>query len=267
MTGQRLAAGRRGGCARGRGRAESHGGGQDERRAEERVRDARRPASARSLDLSLPVSLPVAHRSPPGEKGYCPVLGPLAASRRTGASGPRRRAVRDRAAHNGGTMGLARPESARRTRDGVTTGTPRGWAVPPPSPPRGLAASRPRGRATLHDASKGPRVVPHVVLGFRSVTSDAPHGTTPIRTGGAIPATHTCTDLSRSHVGMPHCEFLHPPSMGAVGHVLVFTFPGQGSQRAGMGEPWVDHPSWEVVEEASAAAERDLSRSSPARPD
>ena len=46
--------------------------------------------------------------------------------------------------------------------------------------------------------------------------------------------------------------------MGAVGHVLVFTFPGQGSQRAGMGEPWVDHPSWEVVEEASAAADRDL---------
>ena len=58
---------------------------------------------------------------------------------------------------------------------------------------------------------------------------------------------------------MPHCELLHPPSMGAVGPVLVFTFPGQGSQRAGMGEPWVDHPSWEVVGEASAAAERDLS--------
>src|SRR6202050_279430 len=57
---------------------------------------------------------------------------------------------------------------------------------------------------------------------------------------------------------MPHCEFLRPPSMGAVGHVLVVTFPGQGSQRAGMGEPWVDHPSWEVVEEASAAADRDL---------
>jgi [acyl-carrier-protein] S-malonyltransferase len=27
-----------------------------------------------------------------------------------------------------------------------------------------------------------------------------------------------------------------------------------------MGEPWVDHPSWEVVEEASAAADRDLAR-------
>jgi [acyl-carrier-protein] S-malonyltransferase len=48
--------------------------------------------------------------------------------------------------------------------------------------------------------------------------------------------------------------------MGAVAFVLVFTFPGQGSQRAGMGEPWVDHPSWEVVEEASAAADRDLSQ-------
>ena len=48
--------------------------------------------------------------------------------------------------------------------------------------------------------------------------------------------------------------------MGAVTDVLVFTFPGQGSQRAGMGGPWVDHPSWEVVEEASDAAGRDLSR-------
>src|SRR6202451_2151000 len=40
--------------------------------------------------------------------------------------------------------------------------------------------------------------------------------------------------------------------------VLVFTFPGQGSQKSGMGEPWVDHPSWEVVAEASTAAGRDL---------
>ena len=55
-------------------------------------------------------------------------------------------------------------------------------------------------------------------------------------------------------------SLLAPPSMGAVTDVLVFTFPGQGSQRAGMGGPWVDHPSWEVVEEASDAAGRDLSR-------
>jgi [acyl-carrier-protein] S-malonyltransferase len=38
----------------------------------------------------------------------------------------------------------------------------------------------------------------------------------------------------------------------------VFTFPGQGSQRAGMGAPWVDHPSWELVDEASAVAGRSV---------
>jgi len=42
--------------------------------------------------------------------------------------------------------------------------------------------------------------------------------------------------------------------------MLVFTFPGQGSQRSGMGETWVDHPSWEVVAEASAATGRDIER-------
>jgi [acyl-carrier-protein] S-malonyltransferase len=40
--------------------------------------------------------------------------------------------------------------------------------------------------------------------------------------------------------------------------MLVFTFPGQGSQRAAMGEAWVEHPSWEVVKEASEAVERDV---------
>jgi [acyl-carrier-protein] S-malonyltransferase len=42
--------------------------------------------------------------------------------------------------------------------------------------------------------------------------------------------------------------------------VLAFTFPGQGSQRPGMGEGWVDHPSWEVVDEASAISGRDVGR-------
>ena len=42
--------------------------------------------------------------------------------------------------------------------------------------------------------------------------------------------------------------------------MLTFTFPGQGSQKPGMGEPWVDHPSWELVVDASEAAERDVAR-------
>src|SRR5256714_4151801 len=42
--------------------------------------------------------------------------------------------------------------------------------------------------------------------------------------------------------------------------MLAFTFPGQGSQKPGMGAPWVDHESWELVAEASAIAGRDIAR-------
>lgn len=40
--------------------------------------------------------------------------------------------------------------------------------------------------------------------------------------------------------------------------MIAFTFPGQGSQKPGMGAPWRDHPSWELVDEASAVAGRDV---------
>ena len=42
--------------------------------------------------------------------------------------------------------------------------------------------------------------------------------------------------------------------------MIVFMYPGQGSQQPGMGEAWVDHPSWELVTEASEVTDRDVAR-------
>ncbi len=42
--------------------------------------------------------------------------------------------------------------------------------------------------------------------------------------------------------------------------MIVFTYPGQGSQWPGMGTEWADHPSWELVTEASEASDRDVAR-------
>jgi [acyl-carrier-protein] S-malonyltransferase len=37
-------------------------------------------------------------------------------------------------------------------------------------------------------------------------------------------------------------------------------FPGQGAAMPGAGQPWVDHPAWQVVREAEAATRRPLAR-------
>jgi len=40
--------------------------------------------------------------------------------------------------------------------------------------------------------------------------------------------------------------------------MIAFTYSGQGSQQPGMGSLWINHPSWELVDEASNAAGRDV---------
>ena len=40
--------------------------------------------------------------------------------------------------------------------------------------------------------------------------------------------------------------------------MIMFMYPGQGSQKTGMGEAWVDHPSWELVLDATETSGRDL---------
>ncbi|MCE2524888.1 MAG: ACP S-malonyltransferase [Acidimicrobiia bacterium] len=40
--------------------------------------------------------------------------------------------------------------------------------------------------------------------------------------------------------------------------MIVFTYPGQGSQAPGMGAAWVNEPSWELVEEAGRTTGRDI---------
>ena len=58
----------------------------------------------------------------------------------------------------------------------------------------------------------------------------------------------------------PPAPAAHPAALGApVGaRMIAFTFPGQGSQAPGMGTSWTEHPSWELVAEASEAADRDV---------
>lgn len=41
--------------------------------------------------------------------------------------------------------------------------------------------------------------------------------------------------------------------------MTVFMYPGQGSQKPGMGQAWTEHPSWDLMYEASEVLKRDVS--------
>ena len=77
-------------------------------------------------------------------------------------------------------------------------------------------------------------------------------------TGGRARETTTVTGRVRPpkpEPGPPLARGVVPPVSRSM---IAFTFPGQGSQKPGIGAPWRDHPSWEVVNEASAACGRDV---------
>jgi [acyl-carrier-protein] S-malonyltransferase len=41
---------------------------------------------------------------------------------------------------------------------------------------------------------------------------------------------------------------------------FAVVFPGQGAAEPGLGQPWVDHPAWQVVEEAESLLDRPIGR-------
>ena len=55
----------------------------------------------------------------------------------------------------------------------------------------------------------------------------------------------------------PHCSRGTPLGSDLM---IAFTYPGQGSQHSEMGTPWLDHPSWELVDEASESVDVDVAR-------
>ncbi len=64
---------------------------------------------------------------------------------------------------------------------------------------------------------------------------------------------------NRSGRSTPTQPVPHPFRVPSRNPMIAFTYSGQGSQQPGMGAPWANHPSWELVDEASQAAGRDVS--------
>lgn len=66
------------------------------------------------------------------------------------------------------------------------------------------------------------------------------------------------SDSGHTAQGYPTVRISSRDPSSRFGPMLAFTFPGQGSQRPGMGRPWQDHESWELVDEATEVVGRDV---------
>ncbi len=101
-------------------------------------------------------------------------------------------------------------------------------------------------------------LLPYGACGFES---HPPHAGTENNDDNHQPTgpTESITNVANARLGTDGQSRNGTLGNGKPGNIVIaFTFPGQGSQKPGMGKAWTQNPSWELVENASTATGRDL---------